>query len=159
MSELASPPRSSSRSPSSEATWAWTHRALLTPGSKRLALVVMVGSAFFPVGGLGVDLCPFHRTTGLPCPGCGMSRALAALTQGDWVAALGLHPFVLVAWPLFVGLALLALAPSSVSARVGRWLDGRGEALARAYRIVLVAFVGFGALRLALMLIAGQGFP
>lgn len=28
-----------------------------------------------------VSLCPFHAVTGLPCPGCGMTRAMLSLGQ------------------------------------------------------------------------------
>jgi len=28
-----------------------------------------------------VSLCPFHAATGIPCPGCGMTRAMISLGQ------------------------------------------------------------------------------
>lgn len=137
----------------------WTHRALLTPGSRRLALLVMVASVFFPVGGLRFDLCPVHRLTGLPCPGCGLSRALAAASQGDFGAAFGLNPFVVFVWPLFFALALLAFAPGSVRTQAAAALDARGPRLAAAYRMVLTAFLAFGVLRFAVFAALGQQFP
>ncbi len=33
-------------------------------------------------------LCLFHRWTGLDCPLCGLTRAMLALAQGHWQAAL-----------------------------------------------------------------------
>lgn len=33
--------------------------------------------------------CPFHRLTGMPCPGCGGLRAVNDLTRGDLAAAVG----------------------------------------------------------------------
>lgn len=49
--------------------------------------------------------CPFRDTTGLDCPGCGMTRGLRALVQGDVLGAaghnlllIGLVPLLLVAW-------------------------------------------------------------
>jgi hypothetical protein len=59
------------------------------------------GGAFIP--------CPFHRLTGLWCPGCGMTRAAHHLLNGDLVGALSrnlLLPVVLVigvwAWVAWV---------------------------------------------------------
>jgi hypothetical protein len=73
----------------------------------------------------GVDLlrhlslfpaCPFHTVTGLPCPGCGMTRAFLLLGQlriGDALAAHPLAPGLLLAM-----LWMLAGAPGR--ARVPR---------------------------------------
>ena len=41
---------------------------------------------------LGLVLCPFRLVTHLPCPGCGMTRALLALCHGDLRTALAAHP-------------------------------------------------------------------
>ena len=46
-----------------------------------------------PAGFLAaVPLCPFHALTGVPCPGCGMTRALVAALQGHWGASVYFHP-------------------------------------------------------------------
>jgi hypothetical protein len=39
--------------------------------------------------------CAFHAATGYYCPGCGGSRAVAALFQGRLLRSLYYHPFVL----------------------------------------------------------------
>ena len=137
----------------------WSHRALLTPFSRWLALAVMVVSFFFPVGGLGFDLCWLHALTGLPCPGCGLSRAVAAVSQGDFLVALGANPFVVFVWPAFLALAVLAVLPGELVRRVEAVLDRAGAPLARGYQVVLLAFVGFGALRFSYFLVMGQPFP
>jgi hypothetical protein len=138
---------------------AWPARALFTAGSRRLALLVMIVSVFFPVSGLGVDLCPLHATTGLPCPGCGMSRAIAAVSQGDFSAALGLNPFVLFAWPLFFALALLAFAPGQVVRATERWIDRHEAGISRTYKLVLFAFLGFGVVRFVVLVALRERFP
>ncbi len=137
----------------------WSHRALFTPFSRWLALVVMVVSFIFPVGGLGVDLCWLHALTGLPCPGCGMSRAVAAVSQGELRVALGANPFVLFVWPLFVVLAVLAVLPARWAKRAEARLDRMGEQLTRGYQVVFLAFVGFGLLRFSYFLVTQQPFP
>jgi hypothetical protein len=50
------------------------------------------------------SVCMWRRLLGLPCPGCGMTRALACLAKGDWRAAVALHPLApLIAAELLLG--------------------------------------------------------
>lgn len=63
----------------------------------------------------GPILCPFRRLTGLPCPGCGLTRSIVALVQGDLDAAFAHHRF-----GPFLALALLALAVGWWARRSGR---------------------------------------
>ncbi len=48
--------------------------------------------------------CPFNTVTGLYCPGCGITRSITALLQGDPLAALRYN-----AAPLVLGLLLVFL--------------------------------------------------
>ncbi|MHB8877399.1 MAG: DUF2752 domain-containing protein [Myxococcaceae bacterium] len=137
----------------------WSSKALLSAPARYLALAVMLASAVFPVHGLGFDLCALHATTGLPCPGCGMSRALSAFTQGDFTAALGLNPFVLVVWPTFVLLAVVTLLPRPLYRRFEGWVLARDASIARVYRLVVYAFIVFGVARFAAFAAMGQPFP
>lgn len=45
--------------------------------------------------------CPTYRWFGLPCPGCGLTRAWLYCLAGDWPRAFEQHPLFLVA-PIFV---------------------------------------------------------
>jgi hypothetical protein len=134
-------------------------KPLLTPWSRRLAAVAFVGSFFFPVRGLGVDLCPLHAATGLPCPGCGVTRGISALAQGDVALALGANPFSLVVWPALAVLGLSALLAQSRVDALERRLDALEPALSRAVHVGLGAFFGFGLLRLTYVLVSGAWFP
>ncbi len=42
--------------------------------------------------------CPFKALTGIPCPGCGMTRAFLALAEADLITAFHSNPFSI---PLF----------------------------------------------------------
>lgn len=58
-----------------------------------------------------LPLCLVRRVLGLPCPGCGMTRALAHLARGEWRAALALHPLApLLAAELALGWAAAGAA-------------------------------------------------
>lgn len=57
------------------------HKLLITAAVFTYALVIAVT----PLS------CPFWMVTGLPCPGCGMSRALLALLRLDVRAAFSYH--------------------------------------------------------------------
>jgi hypothetical protein len=77
-------------------------RVLVTVGFIHLAF------SFFGIQGWQ---CPILMTTGVPCPGCGLSRASAALLNGDWKRMAELHifaPFLILA-ALITG--LIAFVP------------------------------------------------
>lgn len=52
----------------------------------------LVLRVWVPSEDAGFALCPLRRFTGLPCPGCGMTRAFAHLAKGEWSAAIRDHP-------------------------------------------------------------------
>lgn len=55
-------------------------------------------------GQVGPTMCPFALFTGTACPGCGMTRAGAALLRGDFATAMTLHPLApLIAVELIAG--------------------------------------------------------
>jgi len=51
--------------------------------------------------------CPFFHMTGIPCPGCGATRACVALLRGQWADSLRMHAlgsvFLVVIVLLLVG--------------------------------------------------------
>ncbi len=54
--------------------------------------------------------CPFHKITGLYCPGCGSLRALHRLFHGDVSEAFALNPLMILVLPFVVyGLAANSL--------------------------------------------------
>jgi hypothetical protein len=65
--------------------------------------------------------CALRQATGIPCPGCGLSRAMAALLRGDWRTALALHAFA----PLLAACALLLVAALLLRTETRLRLAGR----------------------------------
>jgi hypothetical protein len=70
-------------------------------------------------------LCPFRAVTGRLCVFCGLTRALAYATHGEFSEAYRLHPFWWAAAALIglMGLASLvkAVHPSGVAGRLAMW--------------------------------------
>lgn len=59
------------------------------------------------IGGLP-SVCPFYLLTGLPCPGCGLTRAFVCLGHGRLTESLHWHPLGWLAWGLLAVLWLRA---------------------------------------------------
>lgn len=76
-----------------------------------LATVALLGGAHLM--GWSLWPCFFANTTGLPCPGCGMTRATAALLKGQWGLALQYHPFSPGFMVMAAFLTWAALAPKA----------------------------------------------
>lgn len=107
-----------------------------------LALAVWLDPAAIP----GPDLCWFRRLTGLPCPGCGLTRGCAAVLEGEFYAAWMLNPFSF----LFVGLGgVLAFGP--LLTRISPWLadgDRQRRALSVGPPVLVGALFVFGVIRM-----------
>ena len=59
--------------------------------------------------------CPFFRVTGIPCPGCGLTRAVILLLKGDLQASLRFHAFAPIVLLTAVALVLVLLLPRSIT--------------------------------------------
>lgn len=77
--------------------------------SCELALaLVAVGVVVLAAHAAGIVLCPLRRFAGIPCPGCGSTRAAMLVLRGEFAAAAVMNPlavalFVMVpAWWLFL---------------------------------------------------------
>ena len=122
---------------------------LFQPASRRLGLVVLVASFLLPMGGLGVDLCWFHRSVGLPCPGCGITRSVIALSHGHWLEAIRYNPFGPLVWALAWLSAALELGGPHLRTGVERWIAARERVAWRTYVVIISLFLVYGLTRLA----------
>ncbi len=81
-----------------------------------LALALLVASLLLPLLAFdwvtapqSIVLCPLRAVTGIPCPSCGLTRALAHLERGHWAEALAFHPFSPLLFLLALTLIILLL--------------------------------------------------
>lgn len=98
-----------------------------------------------PAGGGAFVPCPLHATTGLFCPGCGITRATRELLRGDPLAALARNPFT----PVILGLVAWAwLAWAAPAVRPGLRVPPPGDVLRPSWAMALAsALVVFGIAR------------
>ncbi len=84
--------------------------------------------------------CVFYHTTGIPCPGCGMTRAYLAAMRLDFAEAFRMHPL----WPVTVPLLAVSL-----------WKNGRIFPSSHANRIfylaLLTAYLGVYVFRMIVL--------
>ncbi|HXK20996.1 MAG TPA: DUF2752 domain-containing protein, partial [Polyangiaceae bacterium] len=90
-------------------------------------------------------LCPVASSFGIPCPGCGLTRATLALLHGNVRAALHYHPLVWLLSPLFVGFvgsAAVDLLRDPAAPRRAPRVRWDGRIVTALAAIVLVLTVG-----------------
>jgi hypothetical protein len=96
----------------------WLFTPVLAPilGNRGIALI-LAGAAVLQVGltflGLPGWRCPIKALLGIPCPGCGLSRAMAQLIHGEWQAAILTHAFAPVFLAGFVLMVIITLVPKN----------------------------------------------
>lgn len=47
---------------------------------------------------LSITLCPTKILWGIPCPGCGITRAVKLCFEGDLLAAVRMNPNIILVW-------------------------------------------------------------
>lgn len=104
-------------------------------------LAVLAGlHAWVPPEDPRLSICLLRNATGLPCPGCGLTRAFAHLAKGEWSAAWRDHPFAFAlaaeagaAWLAWGGLVLTRRHPRPLE-------DPRLAPVLLGHAAVLIAF-------------------
>ncbi len=73
-----------------------------------VAILAILAGTFFVIT-LDGPSCLLRRTVGIPCPGCGMTRATLALLRLDFAAAFAYHPLVYIIVPFIIVLSVLLI--------------------------------------------------
>lgn len=104
----------------------WQQQLRKRPGLLVIPLIFLASLLLDQRIDHGPVLCPWRLTTGLPCAGCGLTRAFVHLSHGDFRQAIAfnlLSPLIylgLIAWWLYNGVSLaLGQNPRAVP----RWLS------------------------------------
>jgi len=119
------------------------------------ALALVLLAAALPSQGAGIQICFFRYLTGLPCPGCGLTRSFSCILHGDFARGYGYHPFGYVLLPLFLFVASTVFLPASRRSRVEDFVRSRQSRLRLVYLTFIYGFITFGAIRTALYAVQG----
>jgi len=115
---------------------------------QRSLVVATFTGIFAGIVALRLPFCPLASVVGIPCPGCGLTRATLALAHGDLEHALSLHPLVFVLAPLFIwavsSAAIGYVRGSGSSGPVRLWVASR-TVTALASLLLLVTLGVWGA--------------
>ncbi|KAF0969021.1 MULTISPECIES: DUF2752 domain-containing protein [Mycobacteriales] len=128
---------------------------LSTSGTLGAGVVGLAGTAavaaacvLTPAGiAAGPGICPFAMTTGLPCPGCGLTRSWVALMHGDVAESFRFNVF----GPILLVLTAVTVVFAAVTLvrRRRMPLDGwRDIVLGRAGAVLLGAWLSYGLVRI-----------
>jgi Protein of unknown function (DUF2752) len=82
-----------------------------------IAALIVVAALVDPDRPLPFDVCAFRYLTGLPCPTCGLTRALCHALRFDWARSFAYHPagvvlaIALVGWTVWSAVELYRARP------------------------------------------------
>ncbi len=92
-------------------------------------------------------ICPIRAGIGVPCPGCGLSRAIRELFRGHWQHAIEIHAFA----PITIGVGMLLVFAMLLQERDRRRLVQLIESIERQTKISSIfigSFLGYWMVRL-----------
>jgi hypothetical protein len=119
------------------------------------AVGLVLLAAALPSQGAGIQICFFRYLTGLPCPGCGLTRSLSCILHGDFARGYEYHPFGYVLLPLFVLVASTLFLSVDRRSQLEDFVRSQQSRFRVVYLTFIYGFIAFGAVRTALYAVQG----
>jgi len=121
-----------------------------------LASAPLVGSVLFNHGmAPPFVICPLRHLTGIPCPGCGLTRSFMAIARGDLEYALSMHLFGPVLFGAFVLVVIFMAAELKTGRRLRRTPFRYLQRIEHWWWLAVLYF-GYYGLRLASLIQTGE---
>lgn len=112
-----------------------------------IAWIILLVAVLHPPHETGISLCWMNATTGVPCPGCGMTRSVSAIARGDFMKSVEYHAF----GPLLLAISTLAAAATLFPRLKRRTIDRCAERYSHSLNVLfwvgIAAFVSYGVIR------------
>lgn len=100
---------------------------LLSPQFQSCGLVtIFVMSKCWSEGGSPFNICILKRLTGSDCPGCGLTRSFIALTNGNLIQSMHLHPLGPLFYMFFGMLLFDRLMRCATGQPAIKWINTQG---------------------------------
>ena len=112
-----------------------------------VAWVGLLVAAISPPDGFGINVCWFYGATGLPCPGCGVTRSLSCGLRGLLLESWQYHPMGLLLLALFGFTAAQSLLPRPARERLAQRVRDHALLFNAVYLAFVAAFISFGLAR------------
>ncbi len=98
--------------------------------------------------------CPIFSSTGVPCPGCGLTRAIELLLQGELRASIHFHAFA----PVFLFFSVVLVVVMLLPKRIRRPIVYKAEVLERQTGLTVIILTGLILYWLARLLFLNSAF-
>jgi hypothetical protein len=108
-----------------------------------LLAIVLVHEASSRTSGFtqGPIVCPVRLLTGFPCPGCGTTRAIGAISSGDFEQAWSLNPIAFLVCAIAITCALKITPLNRLILQVSNLFRSRSTSNQVAFLLLLYVFV------------------
>jgi hypothetical protein len=123
------------------------HRFWLGRHCVLVAWVGLSAAILLPPHGAGIVVCWMQGATGVPCPGCGMTRSLSCAVRGMFAESWNYHPCGLLVLALFLFTAAQSLFPKPARERLAQFMQAHALFFNGLYLAFIAGFMSFGAMR------------
>jgi len=123
------------------------HRLWLNKFTVGVAWLGLALAILSPPQGNGILVCWMKASTGLSCPGCGLTRSLSCGLRGMFFESWQYHPMGLLILGFFMATAFASLLSTARRQTIASFMRSKAVLFHVLFLAFVVTFVGFGLAR------------